>query len=106
LDEDDDKVQFQLSFFWVGVNEPPTGKEAVLGYVGVLEVTLVLGFWGKEVRLGGMVHIASNKRKLRKYQVKPHSIIRIKLLLILSNIPYQGGGDYRGIYDIGFKRGF
>jgi hypothetical protein len=26
--------------------------------------------------------------------------------LILSNIPYQGGGDYRGIYDIGFKRGF
>jgi hypothetical protein len=26
--------------------------------------------------------------------------------LILSNIPYQGGGDYRGIYDIGLKRAF
>jgi hypothetical protein len=41
-------------------------------------------------------------------QVKHYerSIIHIKLLLILSNIPYQGGGDYRGIYDIGFKRGF
>jgi hypothetical protein len=24
-----------------------------------------------------------------------------QLNLILSNIPYQGGGDYRGIYDIG-----
>jgi hypothetical protein len=27
-------------------------------------------------------------------------------LIILSPISYQGGGDYRGIYDIGFKRGF
>jgi hypothetical protein len=27
------------------------------------------------------------------------------LNLLLSNIPYQGGGDYRGIYDIGLKRG-
>jgi hypothetical protein len=26
--------------------------------------------------------------------------------LLLSNIPYQGAGDYRGIYDIGLKRGF
>jgi hypothetical protein len=26
--------------------------------------------------------------------------------LLLSNIPYPGGGDYRGIYDIGIKRGF
>jgi hypothetical protein len=33
-------------------------------------------------------------------------IIIIKLLLILSNIPYQGGGDIGGIYDTGFKRGF
>jgi hypothetical protein len=24
----------------------------------------------------------------------------------LYPISYQGGGDYRGIYDIGFKRGF
>jgi hypothetical protein len=30
-------------------------------------------------------------------------LIIINLLLILSNIPYQGGGDYRGIYDIGLK---
>jgi hypothetical protein len=30
----------------------------------------------------------------------------ITILIILSNIPYQGGGDYRGIYDIGLKRGF
>jgi hypothetical protein len=30
--------------------------------------------------------------------------IIINLLLILS--PIRGGGDYRGIYDIGLKRGF
>jgi hypothetical protein len=37
---------------------------------------------------------------------KTNNIIIINLLLILSNIPDPGGGDYRGIYDIGFKRGF
>jgi hypothetical protein len=34
---------------------------------------------------------------------EPHII---DINLILSNIPYQGGGDYRGIYDTGLKRGF
>jgi hypothetical protein len=40
------------------------------------------------------------------FTINLHSIIIINLLLILSNIPYQGGGDYRGIYDTGLKRGF
>jgi hypothetical protein len=52
-----------------------------------------------------LVHIANNKNKNRK-----------KENLIMSSsssskhplypISYQGGGDYRGIYDVGLKRGF
>jgi hypothetical protein len=38
---------------------------------------------------------------------KANDIKHYPINLILSNIPYQGGeGDYRGIYDIGFKKGF
>jgi hypothetical protein len=35
-----------------------------------------------------------------------HNIISIIFILISSIYPIQGGGDYRGIYDIGLKRAF
>jgi hypothetical protein len=35
----------------------------------------------------------------------PQNIININLIYIILSI-LSGGGDYRGIYDIGFKRGF
>jgi hypothetical protein len=54
-----------------------------------------------------LVHIAKAKNlkpdKIEKVNHRHHQ--HNLNLSLLSNIPYQGGGDYRGIYDTGFKRG-
>jgi hypothetical protein len=61
------------------------------GFKGIV----IIG-WG----FNGLNNHIANKR------VYPKTRKQSKHPLILSNIPYQGGGDYRGIYDIGLKRGF
>jgi hypothetical protein len=57
------------------------------------------------VRFRGLVHIA------RTFPKKSRNMNEKKLITILIqaySLSYllSGGGDYRGIYDIGFKRGF
>jgi hypothetical protein len=72
-----------------------------------LGITLVLGILEYRPGLGGLVHIALAQHKIFReiqYQNKhyPHNLILISSIYL----SYQGGGDYRGIYDTGFKRGF
>jgi hypothetical protein len=65
-------------------------------------VLLILGYRPDLRRLGSpsLTQKTATRARIRTYHHHHH------LNLILSNIPYQGGGDYRGIYDIGFKRSF
>jgi hypothetical protein len=55
---------------------------------------------------GGLVSIAQSEEKHYQYLTIYTNHIYVISIILLSNIPYQGGGDYRGIYDTGLKRGF
>jgi hypothetical protein len=70
---------------------------AVLGFLGV---TLILRILGVRPGLGVRVRIAHSS--FWKFNQSGRSIHHqhYPINLILSNIPYQGGGDYRGIYMI------
>jgi hypothetical protein len=67
------------------------------------EETVVLGIIGSKCLFRGMVSVAP----LKFSEIKTREKIR-NLSTISSHHPisYQGGGDYRGIYDTGLKRGF
>jgi hypothetical protein len=49
------------------------------------------------------VHIAKVDNLSNRVHISRIHHQRHLNLSLLSNIPYQGGGDYRGIYDIGLK---
>jgi hypothetical protein len=53
-----------------------------------------------------MVSIAHKEQPLGLRFVFSKNIIKHNLILISLSYLLSGGGDYRGIYDIGFKRGF
>jgi hypothetical protein len=54
----------------------------------------------------GLVRIAQSKDNRPTFLLIEYLHHRHHLILISSIYPIRGGGDYRGIYDIGFKRGF
>jgi hypothetical protein len=67
------------------------------GFAHFKDICLVLGF-------GSISPEKRANKSHSKYIYEPH---RHHLNLSpLSIYPIRGGGDYRGIYDIGFKRGF
>jgi hypothetical protein len=79
---------------------------AFSGYRSVLGTTLVLGILGYQAqfkRFGSYSPIS--KQKIRTIQAKKRNT-ETSISSSSYYLSYQGGGDYRGIYDIGFKRGF
>jgi hypothetical protein len=78
----------------------------VFGGIGVFGINSGFAHLGGPcLILGGVVHIADSRAQNKQYYSK-YIISIISINLSYLSILSGGEGDYRGIYDIGFKRGF
>jgi hypothetical protein len=74
--------------------------QAILGVNLVLGILKMRGLFYNVVRIAKVrkvIHYPQRTKRTESDHYPHHT---------LYPISYQGGGDYRGIYDMGFKRGF